>query len=155
MNPQDDARYRLTLAKGYLDKAERFYREASWHDCVRDAQAAVENAGKVIVACFTPVEKTHEPAEQIRVLLDEGAIPDPAREMVVEALPALEALGWKEHIQATYGDEATFTPPWELFKEAQAETALTTARRAVVAAGEVYRTLFESSPGSPEAGTTH
>ena len=155
MNPQDDARYRLTLAEGYLDKAERFYGEASWHDCVRDAQAAVENAGKVIVACFTPVEKTHEPAEQIRVLLDEGAIPDPAREMVVEALPALEALGWKEHIQATYGDEATFTPPWELFKEAQAETALTTARRAVVAAGEVYRTLFESSPGSPEAGTTH
>lgn len=72
MNSQDDARYRLTLAEGYLDKAERFYGEASWHDCVRDAQA---------------------------------------------------------------------------------ETALTAARRAVVAAGEVYRTLFESSPASPETST--
>ncbi|HID64466.1 MAG TPA: HEPN domain-containing protein [Anaerolineae bacterium] len=142
MNPRDDARYRLTLAEGYLDRAERFYAEASWHDCVRDAQAAVENAGKVIVACFTPLEKTHEPAEQVRVLLDEGVIPNQVCEMVVEALPALEALGWKEHIQATYGDEATFTPPWELFNEAQAESALTAARRAVVAAGEVYRIFF-------------
>jgi len=145
MNPRSDARYRLTLAEGYLEKAERFYGNASWHDCVRDAQAAVENAGKAIVACFTPIEKTHQPAEQIRVLLNEGVIPDPACEMVVEALPALEALGWKEHIQATYGDEATFTPPWELFNDSHAETALTAARRAVVAAGEVYRTLFESS----------
>jgi HEPN domain-containing protein len=145
MNPRDEARYRLTLAEGYLDKANRFYGDGSWHDCVRDAQAAVENAGKAIVACFTPVEKTHEPAEQVRVLLDEGVIPDLVHQVVVEALPALEALGWKEHIQATYGDEATFTPPWELFNEAQAEAALTAARRAVVAAGEVYRTLYGSS----------
>mgnify|MGYP001125012848 CR=1 FL=1 len=144
MNPRNDARYRLTLAEGYLDKAERFYREASWHDCVRDAQAAIENAGKAIVACFTPVEKTYEPAEQIRVLLDEGAVPGPVHAMVVEALPSIEALGWKEHIQATYGDEATFTPPWELFNETQAESALTAARRAVVAAGEVYRLIFDS-----------
>ena len=147
MNPQSDAGYRLTLAEGYLDKAERFYGEASWHDCVRDAQAAVENAGKTIVACFIPIEKSHEPTEQIRALLDKGLIPALMRAMVVEALPDLEALGWKEHIQATYGDEATLTPPWELFDEAQAEAALTSARRAVVAAGEVYRTLFESALG--------
>lgn len=151
MNPQNDARYRLTLAEGYLDKAERFYEGASWHDCVRDAQTAVENAGKTIVACLTPIEKSHEPAEQIRVMLDKGLIPDPARAMVVEALPDLEALGWKEHIQATYGDEATFTPPWELFDEAQAEAALAAARRAVVVAGKVYRALFEPSPGLLEA----
>jgi len=144
MNPRSDARYRLTLAEGYLDKAERFYEGASWHDCVRDAQAAVENAGQTIVACFTPIEKSHEPAAQIRAMLDKGLIPDPACAMVVEALPDLEALGWKEHIQATYGDEATFTPPWELFDEAQAEAAIAAARRAVAAARQVYRTLFES-----------
>lgn len=147
MNPRNEARYRLKLAEGYLNKAERFYEEASWHDCVRDAQATVENAGKTIVACFTPVEKSHEPAEQIRVMLEKGLIPAPARAMVVEALPDLEALGWKEHIQATYGDEATFTPPWELFDEAQAEAAIVAARRAAAAAREVYRALFESSLG--------
>ena len=58
MNPIEDSRYRSTLAEGYLAKAERFFEESLWHDCVRDAQAAVENAGKSIVACFVPVEKT-------------------------------------------------------------------------------------------------
>ena len=62
----------------------------------------------------------------------------------VESRPGSD-VDLKEHIQATYGDEATFTPPWELFNEAQAEAALTAARRAVVAAGEVYRTLHGSS----------
>ena len=57
MNPIEDSRYRLVLAGGYLAKAERFFEESLWHDCVRDAQAAVEGAGKSIVACFVPVEK--------------------------------------------------------------------------------------------------
>ena len=57
MNPIEDSHYCLILAEGYLAKAERFFEEALWHDCVRDAQAAVENAGKSIVACFVPVEK--------------------------------------------------------------------------------------------------
>ncbi len=143
MNSVDDARYRSTLAEGYLAKAEWFFEEALWHDCVRDAQAAVENAGKSIVACFVPVDKTHEPAKQIRAMLDEETFPEAVRGEVVQALAALGGLGWREHVLATYGDEETFTPPWDLFDEAQAADALDSARQSVSAARRVYGAMFQ------------
>jgi len=143
VNPIEDSRYRLILAEGYLAKAERFFKEALWHDCVRDAQAAVENAGKSIVACFVPVEKTHEPAKQIRAMLDEGAFPEAVCEEVVRALTALGGLGWREHVLATYGDEESFTPPWDLFDRAQAADALDSARQSVSAARRVYEAMFQ------------
>ena len=144
MNTIDDARYRLTLAEGYLDKAERFFRQEAWHDCLRDAQNSVENAGKSIVACFAPVEKTHEPVRQIRAMLQAGTIPMAVQKQIEEALLALSALGWENHIQVTYGDEETHTPPWELFDQAQAEAALDAARQAVTTARRVYQFMFES-----------
>ncbi|MFQ5611254.1 MAG: HEPN domain-containing protein [Anaerolineae bacterium] len=143
MNTIDEARYRLMLAEGYLDKAEGFFRQDAWHDCVRDAQGSIENAGKSIIACFTPIEKTHDPVKQIEALLKKGGIPSTIRESIEAALPALSALGREDHIRATYGDETTFTPPWDLFDEAKAEAALRAARQATTTARRVFQDLFE------------
>ena len=34
VSPIEDSHYRLTLAEGYLAKAEMFFEGALWHDCV-------------------------------------------------------------------------------------------------------------------------
>ena len=143
MNSIDDARYRLTLAEGQLTDAEQDLEQSRWHTCVADAQMAVENAGKAIIACFVPVEKTHEPAKQIRTLLKEALVPNSVRGVIVNILPALTALGWEVHIRVTYGDEETFTPPWELYNRTEAEAALDAARQAIAAAQHVYEAMFQ------------
>jgi HEPN domain-containing protein len=142
MNTVDDARYRMTLAEGQLADAEKDYDDRRWHLCVANAQSAAENAGKAIIACFLPIEKTHDPVRQIEVMLEEGIIPDEVREVVIEVLPALRDLGRKLHIQATYGDEDSYTPPWDLFDVEKAEAALQAARQSVRAAQQVYQLIL-------------
>jgi len=46
-------------------------------------------------------------------------------------LPDLVALGEREHVLTDYGDEETYTLPWDLFTQQSAETALKTAQRCV------------------------
>lgn len=144
MNTVDDARYRLTLAEGQLADAERDCKDQRWHLCVASAQSAAENAGKAIIACFLPIEKTHEPVKQIEAMLEEGIIPDEVREAVVDVLPAWRGLGRKLHIQATYGDEDSYTPPWDLFDAQTAQAALQAAHQSVTAAQQVYRLIFDT-----------
>jgi HEPN domain-containing protein len=144
MNTVDDARYRLTLADGQLADAEKDYDDQRWHLCVASAQSAAENAGKAIIACFLPIEKTHEPVKQIEAMLEEDIIPIEVRQTVVKVLPALRGLGRKLHIQATYGDENSYTLPWDLFDAEKAQVALQAARQSVTAAQQVYQLIFDT-----------
>ena len=75
-------------------------------------------------------------------MLEEGTIPDEVREVVVEVLPALRDLGRKLYIQATYGDEDSYTPPWDLFDKEKAAAALQAARQSVRAAQQVYQLVL-------------
>ena len=111
MNSLEEACYRLTLAEGYLQKAEKFFAQEAWHDCMRDAQASIENAGKAVIACFAPVERSHEPVHQIMALLENGIFPEELCPLIENSLPVFGAMGHKEHIEVTYGDEETYTPP--------------------------------------------
>ena len=62
----------------------------------------------------------------------------PRNSPLIEAsLLVFGALGLREHIQATYGDEETYTPPWELFDRADAEEALRATREALKVARQV------------------
>ncbi len=44
-------------------------------------------------------------------------------------VPDLLTLGTEAHFLTDYGDEATYTLPWDLFTEQTAEDALAAARR--------------------------
>ncbi len=139
MNSLREANYRMKLAEGYLERAERFFAENAWLDCVRDAQAAVENAAKAIIALFAPVQRSHEHIRQLASLLENGVFPEHIRPLVEDNLAVFGAMGRKELIAATYGDEETFTPPWELFDREDAEKALKMARKAVKIACKVVK----------------
>ncbi|CAN5686827.1 hypothetical protein BH18ACT11_BH18ACT11_19980 [soil metagenome] len=100
------------------------------------AQLAVENAGKAGLALAGHIGRTHNPATQIRRLVEEGRF-DAAHSEKLERLAELaELLGPDIHIRTDYGDEVEGRTPWELFDAGQ---ALTVAEEAVSLAYQIVR----------------
>lgn len=131
MNASKEVAYRLALAEGFLKEAEQDFTLERWRSCVDNAQRVVENAGKVALALFGFVPKTHDPARQIAAILREQELPAPIGDLLRGMLPDLLALGAEAHFLTDYGNEANYTLPWELFTRDTAEDALQSARRLV------------------------
>jgi HEPN domain-containing protein len=129
LNAPDEVAYRLALAQGFLTESEQDFDLARWRSCVDNAQLTVENAGKTILATFGVTPKTHDPAKQVAALLRNQSLREDIREQMHRLLPELLALGTSEHFLTDYGDEATYTLPWDLFTQESAVDALATARR--------------------------
>ncbi|MCH8218948.1 MAG: HEPN domain-containing protein [Planctomycetes bacterium] len=129
MNALDEVAYRLALAKGFLAEAEQDVGLTRWRSCVDNAQLTVENSGKAILASFGVSPKTHDPAKQVAALLRSQSVRENIREQMQRLLPDLLALGTTEHFLTDYGDEATYTLPWDLFTQEAAADALAAARR--------------------------
>ena len=128
MNAPDEVAYRLALAQGFLTESEQDIDLARWRSCVDNAQLTVENAGKTILASFGVTPKTHDPAKQVAALLRNQSLREDIRDQMQRLLPELLALGAAEHFLTDYGDEATYTLPWDLFTQESAVDALATAR---------------------------
>ncbi|MBI5653812.1 MAG: HEPN domain-containing protein [Chloroflexi bacterium] len=146
MNSYEDARFRLDLARGYLARAESDAREKKWDGCLANAQEAVENAGKSILAHFRPTPQTHDVIDPLEKLLKLDAVPRTIKQQLNAALDDFRNMGIKMHIRATYGDESTRTPPWKLIQEREASEGLGKARRATALA----ETVFTEMTGSPD-----
>ncbi len=136
--------YRLALAKGFLWEAEEDYRLERWRACVDNAQIATENAGKMALALFGVAPKTHDPARQLAVLLESATLPESITALIRKMLPDLLALDSKTHILTDYGDEASYTLPWDIFTQQTADEALKSARKAVGLAGVLRDAMFGS-----------
>lgn len=130
MNSREDALYRLTLAKGFLRKAQSGADDKKWDDCLANAQEAVENAGKSILSHFRPVPKRHDVLAPLTDLYERNEVLLVVREKLKEALDAFQDMGLETHVRATYGDEESRTPPWELIREPEAMRGLEKGRRA-------------------------
>ncbi len=103
------------------------------------AQLAVENAGKAGLALAGQIGRTHNPATQIRRLINEGRFDAAYAEKLKRLAELAELLGPDIHIQTDYGDETEGRTPWELFDEADASRALAVAEEAVSLAGQIVR----------------
>ena len=137
MDSASDAEYRLRLARGFLAEAEEDLRSSRWRSCVDDAQLAVENAAKSVIARFGPVPRSHDMSAVLSEHLRLGAVPLELREGVERLVELSSQLGFEEHVRSDYGDEARGITPWELFQEPDAQRAIDTARRAVDLAGRL------------------
>lgn len=131
MNLPKHVTYRIALAEGFLREAEQDFTLKRWRSCVDNAQLSVENAGKAALALFGIVPKTHDPARQIAAILREQDLPENISELMQTMLPDLLVLGTEAHFLTDYGDEASYTLPWDLFTQQTAEDALQSARRLV------------------------
>jgi HEPN domain-containing protein len=126
-----EVEYRLRVAQGFLDESRQDITLTRWRSAVDNAQLAVENATKAILALVAPVGRTHNPAPLLRHALDEGRF-DVAHQAAVERLAeCAELLGFDIHVQTDYGDEFQGLTPWELFDAEEAGEALATAEEAM------------------------
>jgi len=135
----NDADYRLRVAQGFLSEACQDVGLGRWRSAMDNAQLAVENAAKAVLAMLGPVGRTHSPAPLLRQALHDGTLsaPDPGK---VQRLAELaELLGFDVHVQTDYGDEMAGRTPWELFDEADARQALLMAEEAVPLAQEIIQ----------------
>ena len=115
MNAPDEVAYRLALVKGFLAEAEQDVTLKRWRSCVDNSQLAVENAGKTALSLFGVPPKTHDPVKQLTVILRWESLPQEIQTGLKGMLPNLIALGEREHIMTDYGNEETYTLPWDLF----------------------------------------
>ena len=125
-----DAEYRLRVARGFLDEAQQDAELGRWRSAVHNAQLAVENAAKAVLALCGPVGRTHNPALQLRNTLNEAMFKWPDPNSVQRLADLAEMLGFDVHVQTDYGDEMEGRTPWELFDEDDARQSVAIATEA-------------------------
>lgn len=132
MSPHEDALYRLRVAAEFLDTAELAFNNSRWALCEQQAQIAVENAAKAILACIDPVPHTHELHRQLESLLATmSESPSDIVAAINVVIAACQHLGGQEHILTTYGDEEKRLTPSQIFHQPEATKAIEHARNAV------------------------
>ncbi len=133
------ANYRLRLARGFLEEARQGTDPERWRSAVDGAQLPVENASKAGLALAGRTGRTHNPATQIRRVIEEGRLEAELPEKLERLAELSELLGPDIHIQTDYGDEAEGRTPWELLEEDDARQALAMSEEAVGLAGDLIR----------------
>ena len=141
----DNALYRLKVAQGFLAESRQDMDLGRWRSVVDNAQLAVENAAKAVLALVAPVGKTHNPAPLLREALSTGYFPTRFTEQVKGVASCAEQLGFDIHIQTDYGDEMGGLTPWDLFDETDARRALDLAKEAVSLAKSIIEEVQHDS----------
>jgi HEPN domain-containing protein len=129
MNAREEAAYRLELARGHLESAEKLFEMALWSESAHSSQLSVENSAKTVISVFRPIVKTHDVVPALLDVEDEFEAEEDRR--AIERLASLaQRLGLKEHILVSYGDEVAHKTPWELYDEEKARRTLDMAQEA-------------------------
>jgi HEPN domain-containing protein len=150
MNSQNDTEYRLRLAKGFQKESEQDFQLQRWRSCVDNAQLSVENAGKAIIAIFEPVERTHNPAANLRKLIDKKLIDNALLNDLNTALNFFDELGFEDHFLTDYGDKKNYQDPWSVFNEDDARKALEIMQKCLTVAEKFYQFYYPPSPPESE-----
>jgi HEPN domain-containing protein len=139
MDSEQDVNFRLRLAEGFLREAEEDLTLSRWRSCVDNAQLAVENAVKAVLARYGPVPKTHEVSRPLANLQRLEDLDAAVKEKLTALQELAEQLSYEDHIRSDYGEEATFKTPWELFDQDDAQEAVQVARQTLTLAKEILQ----------------
>ncbi len=154
MDSEQDVVYRLKLAEGFLREAEEDLTLSRWRSCVDNAQLSVENAAKAVIAAHAPVPRSHDVSKLIADVQASAELSLTTREKLSALAHLAGQLGYEEHVRSDYGEEASFTTPWELFDQEDAQKAVAIAGQALSLAREVLQhpTPPPLPPGEAESG---
>lgn len=141
MTASEESAFRLRLAEDMFSRARRA-EAGDPATAVLLARGAIENAAKAVLACFSAVSRSHEPAELLQAALGEADFPESCREAAVQLLPLVVPYGAQKHAQTAYGDESKHLLPSEIIDVAQASTALKVARSALDVAQRIRQAVF-------------
>ena len=137
-----EVEYRLRIAQGFLEESRQDLALSRWRSAVDNAQLAVENAAKAVLALIAPVGRTHNLAPLLRQALDEGRFDSAHRSAVQRLAECAELLGFDVHVQTDYGDEFLGLTSWELFDAQEAGDAVDMAEEAVALAQAVVQAVL-------------
>ena len=141
MTGNKDAQYRLKVSQGFLNEASQDVGLGRWRSAVDNAQLAVENAAKSVLALVGPVGRSHNPAEQLRQATKGGLFVEPQDKQTQRLAELSEVMGADLHIQTDYGDEVGGRTPWELFDEADARRSLAMAEESTNLAQAIIQAM--------------
>jgi HEPN domain-containing protein len=139
MDSEQDVRFRMRLAEGFLHEAHEDLHLSRWRSCVDNAQLSVENSVKAVIARFAPVPRTHDLAGPLQELHASADFGPEMKDLLWELRTCAEQLGYEEHVRSDYGEEGSFVTPWELFDQSDAQKAVEIARRALSLAKQVVQ----------------
>lgn len=142
MQESKEVAFRLALAEGFMREANEDMALKRWRSCVDNAQLPIENGGKAVLAMFGVAAKTHDPAHQLAAILHSQNLPPEVQEAIQVLLPVLLALGAAEHFLTDFGDERTYTLPWDLFTQESATEALSAAQQSHQLAKEAIKAIL-------------
>ena len=103
MDSERDVDFRLRPADGFLGEARDDVTRARWRSCVDNAQLAVENAVKAVIARFAPVPRTHDLVTPVDGLLASGRLTPGERDALAELRQCAAELGHEQHVRSDYG----------------------------------------------------
>lgn len=129
MGLQEDVRYRLALAQGFLDEAEQDYSLKRWRLCVSGSILVIENTGLAVLMLFGVSPFTHKPGKHLSQLIAEGTLTKEVAELIEEMLPELEKYDSHEKMLVKYGEESQYKLPWHFFNEPEGFRAIEGARK--------------------------
>lgn len=139
MGSRKDIDYRLALARGFLEEAELDYSLKRWRASVSGSILVVENTGVAVLMLFGVSPLTHKPGRHLTQLISEGTVTEEVGALIEEILPELEKHDSHEKMLAKYGDESAYRLPWEIFNEAEAMTAIESARNCMRVSSEIAK----------------
>ncbi len=87
-----------------------------------------KNAGKAVLMLFGISPRTHEPVKHMAKLIRDAEIPSDIKDKLKKILPDFLVLGVEEHFMTNYGEESSYTLPWDIFDEDSARNALKAAK---------------------------
>ncbi|HID91389.1 TPA: HEPN domain-containing protein [Candidatus Bathyarchaeota archaeon] len=151
--------YRLRLALEHLGEARKALMAGALIAAAHEAQQAIENAAKSVIAVFKPPSWVHNPAPELRGILQthakiisrasslEGRLRGLA-EIAEEAAP--------HHAISSYGDVRGMVTPAEVYREGQVKELVDKAERAVaIARGAIGELTAKTRSGSSPGGSSH
>lgn len=136
--------YRLRLALEHLSEAERALKARALVAAAHEAQLAIENAAKSVIAVFKPPSWVHNPAPELQEIIRvhrESILKIPLLEGELYKLADIAEEAAPHHAISSYGDVRRMVTPGEVYREEQIEDLVGKAKEAVAIAKKAVENL--------------
>jgi HEPN domain-containing protein len=72
LNSEEEAKYRISLAAGYLKRAEAAAKRKDHLAVISNSQQAVENSAKAVISCFRIPSWSHDPSNELSEVMEDN-----------------------------------------------------------------------------------
>jgi len=133
--------YRLRLARDHFDEAKKALQVGALVAAAHEAQLSIENSAKAVIAIFKPPMWIHNPAPELRGLIEEGRVPSDIRDAVLRLAEIAEEVA-PHHALSSYGDVRRGVTPRYIYNRRMVESLVNLAEEALGIATKLLTILL-------------